>query len=810
MWWLLAACGSGLVVLTVVLGTLVPLQHADGVEYIFIQPGARTVAVWATGLIVLLGALYVIGKVRARAGAPARRGAARSGRWLAPLAWSGALVLGLAPAVPGAGEHAAVLGYFFYDLRWWWLALFAGTAASRFDAVADGPGSAVARRLRSMTPAARGRLAASSIFVAAVTFACAATPHLRFTGMLHGDEPRYIRYCELWYEGGGLDVSRVGLVADNPGRRPNLAGNLLHLGRALRTDARAFADDVSVAWRHPFAYRWNRATSEDAFVHGIHGGLYQIHQPGVSVVLFPGYVIDRLFLWAGAAEDGKFPAALPFTNLMMLLAFGVAGVMLFRLLHDALESDAWAAAFAAIGVLSLPAAAFAFQLYPEIPVLVVVLTVTRYLWFGTSARAATGAAMGALAGSMAWFHPRFLLLGLGFIALALVRKNGRVRIAFAAGFATLLASLMAYDYHVTGSWLPTALWDSTGEGVHFSDTSIVFNFIGYAIDRTWGVFPHAPIAIAAIAGTLVLARSSTTQALFVSGMCAALTLTAAGHTLSAAGTTPDRLIVAIVPLLMWPAAVLARATWSSRIARTLIVVLTVMTLDASVRYNLHHEKPVGPMQDASAIGWKPNLAFPVMRGDVWESSAPNFHLFVGLALALAAISFAAWWLSRTNRTEVVRGRRFVAIAGTIAVIVGALSAATSANADWTSRAYLVDRDEARRAAARRLVDIDRCRLCSSSAGGRVDWTRLRPNAATGAAMSVERDGQAAMVHVHVEGDSESLSFGRTRVDFGDGTITPWTGVVGDANFEHTYGGAETHAIVLWFQLPDGTTKVYRQ
>lgn len=33
----------------------------------------------------------------------------------------GLVALGLAPAVPGAGESAAPLAYFFYDLRWWWL-----------------------------------------------------------------------------------------------------------------------------------------------------------------------------------------------------------------------------------------------------------------------------------------------------------------------------------------------------------------------------------------------------------------------------------------------------------------------------------------------------------------------------------------------------------------------------------------------------------------------------------------------------------------------------------------------------------------
>src|SRR6185369_16390118 len=176
--------------------------------------------------------------------------------------------------------------------------------------------------------------------------------------------------------------------------------------------------------------------------------------------------------------------------------------------------------------------------------------------------------------------------------------SGRTRAAFLTAFAALLFSLMAYDYHVTGSWLPTALWDATGEGVHFADTSIIWNVIGYAMDRTWGLAPHALILVAAIPGLIVLGRASIAHAVFVGGMAAALTMTAAGHTLSAAGTTPDRLVVAVVPLLMWPIAVLVRQCWYSPAMRTAVAILAVMSLDAAVSYDLHHDKPVGPMHDA--------------------------------------------------------------------------------------------------------------------------------------------------------------------------------------------------------------------
>jgi hypothetical protein len=365
---------------------------------------------------------------------------------------------------------------------------------------------------------------------------------------------------------------------------------------------------------------------------------------------------------------------------------------------------------------------------------------------------------------------------------------------------------MSYDYYVTGSWLPTALWDATGEGVVFADASILFNAIGYGIDRTWGVLPHAPILIASGAGLLLLARTSLMQAIFLAGMCAALTFTAAGHTLSAAGTTPDRLIVAVVPLLMWPVALLARSLWYSPVARACFITAGVMTLDASVRYNLHHEKPTGPMHDASSVGWKPNLAFPVMRGEVWETSPANFYLFTGVVMCLVTLTLIAW-AARSRVTDSRAAGRNGSLAGaaSVALLLFVLTLGTAANGDWASRSYLMDRDEARLKAATALVAMDRCRWCSSSTGQPVHWSRLTPNSARSASLSVESRGLSVFVRVNVEGDGGELAFGRYRLDFGDGRMTPWTGVIGSADSQHVYAGEGVHAIVLLFQLPDGTT-----
>jgi hypothetical protein len=803
MWWLAGASASILIFLVAATGSLIPLQSSDAVEYLFVQPSPGRYVLAAGASLALLVLIYAAVVRRARGRAGALHHEARSGRWLAPCCLSGGLALGILPAVPWAGAHAAVVGYFLYDLRWWWLAGLLAIVLARADRLAE---TGLGGRFMRLMPR-NGRphpvIAAAAIFLIAVGVATATTPHLRFSARLHGDEPRYLRYCELWYEGEGLDVSRVGLVAEHPTARPALGGNLVHLARALRVDARALAQDIRAASRHPRTFRWNRATAEDGFVHGIHGGLYQIHQPGISVVLFPGYFLDRYLIAKGASPDGKFPDRLPMTNLAMLVTFGAAAVALFRLLAAALGSEAWAFAGALAGTLTLPAAAFAFQFYPELPVLVIVLAVTRLLWFCPDAPARTIAVGGAAAGSLAWFHPRFLLLGGGFLVLAWMRLGGRRRLAFGAAFAAGLLSLMAYDYHVTGSWLPTALWDATGEGISFTDPSVIFNAIGYGIDRTWGVLPHTPVLVFALPGLLLLARRSPGQAIFIAAMTAALVLTAAGHTLSAAGTTPDRLILAVVPLLIWPAMLVVRQCWQHPALRALAVILAVMSLHTAIGYNLHHEKAVGPLREASAVGWAPNLAFPITRGEVWSTSMANFWLYLGVFAAMAVVTLWGWRASRAPSLERARPHPWRAAGLTMAALVGGLTIATSANGDWNSRAFLQDRDAARLAAVEALVAIDRCVLCSTSTGSPVSWTNLEPNAAASASLSVDARGRAIQADVTLDRRVAELAFGRMRLEFGDGTTTPWLGIVGRRTVPHVYTGAGLYQVRVALQLPTG-------
>src|SRR5439155_13482149 len=102
---------------------------------------------------------------------------------------------------------------------------------------------------------------------------------------------------------------------------------------------------------------------------------------------------------------------------------------------------------------------------------------------------------GAATGALAWFHVRFLLICLSLATVAVFTRTGRARWAFLATFGLFVFSLTAFDYHVTGSWWPTALWEADGLGVTFNRMGFVLNFIGYGLDRGWGLLPHSMLLL---------------------------------------------------------------------------------------------------------------------------------------------------------------------------------------------------------------------------------------------------------------------------------------------------------------------------
>lgn len=729
-------------------GTFLPLRDEGGIQYLYVWPGPLPLVAAAAAAVAFVAAVYLaVAQVARRHGAEAHA-AARSGRWLQPVTALGAVALGVLPAVPGAGEYGAPVAYLLYDLRWWWAAVLISWTAVRADRLLRDPmrnalvalGARVGGRWR--LPVLTGLL-----FLAVVAWAIVTTPHLRFSADLHGDEPKYVRYCELWFQGGGLEITGKKQLTDaDVARVPQLHRTVALFVSGCLRDARAFLGDLRQFAGDPDAFRWNRARGESGFLSGKDGGLYQKYQPGASAFLFPGYVVDRMLPGMKPGYQDEFPAALPMTNLMMLLVFGACAAVLFHVLRHALAtSDALAWWWAAAAMTTLPTGAFAFQLYPELPGLLLFLASALFVLFQAGrASTVTAALAGAAAGGLAWLHPRFLLLSLVVAATGVARTHGTTRRSFAAACALVYASVGAYAYHVTGSWMPTALWDATDPEGALVMAGLPLNLAAYALHRVWGVLPHAPILIAALPGLVLLARDSRVHALFICAAVLALAIPAAGHTLSAAGGTPGRLVMAGVPILIWPVALFIRRYWSSAAVRAATVLLLVVSVESAVSYNRHHRhKAVGVMHAATSSGWRLNLAFPVISEDGW--------LYGG----------------------------------------------------WYRDDYLPEDAAARRQAAEALLAQSRCALCFTSRASAIDWRWLEPNPARDIRVENHVDGRTSNVHVALVGDGPGAGFGRMRVEFGDGSVTPWMALVGERRLTHTYDAPGEYRVSIWVELRTG-------
>ena len=815
MRWLIAASVSAALFAAVSVSTLVPYQDEKTVDYVFVWAGAHAELIAAATAALLVVVLWMCVRVVARRAGVSGQQDARSGRWLAPLAAAGAIALGILPAVPGIGQRAAPFAYFFIDLRWWWMAVLAILTARRLDHLFD---HRLSRRLSFLRPLSAGRrlrMLDALVFTTAVGWAIVTTHAMRFSAFENGDEPKYVRYCENWYQGLGVDLTGFTWAsAQPPGRPPQLARLAQHVASGIRRDAIDLTRDLAAFVRGPASFRWNRASGSNGIVIGKHGGIYEVYQPGLSVLLFPGYAFDRYVFRDRFSYGGQFAGTLYATNAIILLFYGGTALALFRLFRHGLGNDllAWSAAVAS--VITLPLTALAFQFYPEVTAAFFIAVVTNYVLFHAKASGRLKAfAAGTFAGYLFLLHPRFVAVAIVLAAAALIRSNTRARRWFAISFAALLFTWVAYNYHITGSWSPDlyAIARDTPT-LHF--VGVPLNVVAYFFHRLWGVAPHEPILLGLLAGFVAVWAESPVAVMVLAIVMLSLVIPAASHSLSAAGTTPDRLIAAIMPLAAWPIAAALRRLWRFTSVRAAAVILLVLSLQSAAVFNWHFEKGTGLMHDASVSGWKANLAFPAIRGEAWDVSRSNF--IVLLILSAFVIGLAIWMIARIRwdrSRAIVRGRVHadgMTIALTFALSVGSATLLTAAEGQWTRGDYLLDRSTAQRRAQEAMVALDRCRVCFSANRGQLDWTRFPSMRVSVVDVSADVSRADVVIRIQLAGTGPEPRVGRARADFGDGSVSNWLGVVDQAEIPHRYRMSGTFTLLTWVELYDGTRKVDRQ
>lgn len=613
-----------------------------------------------------------------------------------------------------------------------------------------------------------------------------------------GDEPRYLRYCEAWIQGLGTDVSGVRPAGEVPHATLNVVHLVKALGLAAAVDARLFAADMSRYVRRDPTFQWSRAGTDSAWmVAGWNGGSYQVHQPGLALLLLPAYAMDRARS-TGWVYDNQFPERRVATFALLSALYVIWGVALARLCSGAGMGRGGAVVTAVFGLACLPASAMVYQIYPEVAagmliglVLVTLLSERRHArWRAILA--------GTAAGALVLLHVRFLGVSAVLLLLAIwaLRRQVSLAVTFAICWSAGVLLQCWFAYHATGSPLPVALY-SGSEAAALTAGPVAFGIARSFFDRDWGILAHAPILLLAPAGFVALWRTRRAVAIAVAAVVITLVATASMHGVNPAGGTPTRFIAAVVPLLMIPAALAVADGWDWRGWRYAALVLAILSIDQAWVYNTLHIKEVGILVAQGVTGWRINLLFPYMAGDV-----PIGAWWLLLAWC-ALLGVSVWWALRP------RGSRTTRAAATAWLAAGLLLVTAMTGADvWSNRQprYARRVGEAREALAQAYAAAGGCHLCWSSSQGLLSGSQLAPNRVDDLRVDAARvNGRTVSVVVLAAG-ADGAPFGAVALDFGDGSPAVRRLMVGSMQVSHTYHEAGEYRASAWFRPPGGTER----
>ncbi len=298
------------------------------------------------------------------------------------------------------------------------------------------------------------------------------------------------------------------------------------------------------------------------------GEIYSIHAPGVSVVVLPAFAIAG---YRGAVLTMILMAALT-TALTWRLAFRLAGS----------AAGAWfgvAAVFA-----SAPYFFHTFTIYPEIVGGFSVMCGVWLLLELADQRVVTRpllAGVGAALAVLPWLHSRFAVLA-GLLGVMLV-----IRLARGANAVTRIATFLAVPVVAGATWFGFfwLIYDTPspiapyGVDTSTSASYMLRGLVGLLVDQQFGVITTAPAYLAAIAGTIALARQRPRVAIELSLVVVVYALTVASYAMWWAGSAaPARLLVAILPLAALPMAMLAGRGQRTHLWVCLILLLVSVAL----------------------------------------------------------------------------------------------------------------------------------------------------------------------------------------------------------------------------------------
>lgn len=297
------------------------------------------------------------------------------------------------------------------------------------------------------------------------------------------------------------------------------------------------------------------------------GRLLSPHNPGLSVLVIPGFLLGGLV--------GVQVQLLLIAAGTMALAFVLADRLVGR------RAVCWAAA---LGV-GLTATAFIYstEVYPEFPaalalVLALLITTTRDRPSRTHALCLVAALT-----ALCWLGVKYAPLALLVSGYFLYRsdRNGRIALLSAGGVSAAL--FVWFHMRVFGGLTPYGVnvvyanWDTVRilEG-HVGFGERIYRLWGLFIDRRFGIARWAPLLLAVVPGLVPLALGKTAHRLVMGLVLIQLTIAAFVATTMMGWWFPGRTMLTVLPLAVVPLAMLAaRAPVWGKIALALLGVYTL-------------------------------------------------------------------------------------------------------------------------------------------------------------------------------------------------------------------------------------------
>jgi hypothetical protein len=253
---------------------------------------------------------------------------------------------------------------------------------------------------------------------------------------------------------------------------------------------------------------------------------------------FPAHSVGLAFLLAPVYAAG---GRLACVAVLALAAAGAAALCFVLALRVAASPPA--ALLGWLVALGPPLFFFGFHVYTEGPSAIALLGSLLLILGGPGAAGAASAAL--LAATLPWLHLKMIPSVLALALVAAVRLRGRPLVVFFGVAALLGIGFLAYYHRIFGVASPLAIYGGlppTGER-----GSPLHAVLGLFLDRSFGLLPHAPVFLVALAG-LPWLRGRERWPLALVGL--AVLLPVLGWRMWWAGQSPPaRFLVPLVPVL---------------------------------------------------------------------------------------------------------------------------------------------------------------------------------------------------------------------------------------------------------------------